>query len=99
MDRFSVSHFMGLLYLEAQFHSSHTFFLVYGAEATIPVEVMVPSASLALMSKLSNSYNRIYDVEVPEEIRQYTENKWFSYQKHISKAYNKQIRPRTLFCG
>lgn len=99
MDRFSVSHFMSLLYLESKLHSSHAFFLVYGAEAIVPIEVMVPSASSVTKSKIIDSHNHLYDVEVPEQIRHNAENKWLSYQKYISKAYNKWVRPRTLFCG
>lgn len=63
------------------------------------IEVMVPSARLALASKLSDSRDQIYDVEVLQERRHNTENKWLSYQKQISKAYNKKVRPRARYVG
>lgn len=42
------------------------FSLVYGAEAMVLVEVMVPSVRLPLMSRLSNRHGRIFDVDALE---------------------------------
>lgn len=62
----------------------------------VPTKVMVPSARLAFTSKLKNSHDHTYDIESFEKRTRSAENKWLSYQKQISKVYNKQVRPRTL---
>lgn len=46
------------------------FFIVYEAEAMIPLEVMVHLAHLALPIKVSNLLGRIYDIEAHEQKRQ-----------------------------
>lgn len=43
------------------------FSLVYGAEAVVPVKILMPSARLALTSKIDNSRERIHDVKAIEE--------------------------------
>lgn len=49
------------------------------AEVIIPVEVMVPSACLVLVSELSGPNNHIYDVKALEKKGQSEENKWLFY--------------------
>lgn len=51
--------FLGLSYLETYFKSSYTILLVNGAEASVHIEVMVPSSCLVFKNKLSdpNEYN------------------------------------------
>lgn len=63
------------------------FFVVYDVEGVVPIKVMVPSAWLALASKLTNPHGRIYDVEALEERRKDTKDRWMSYLK-ASRAYN-----------
>lgn len=70
-----------------------------GAEAMVHIEVIVPSARLAFSSELSHSHGCIYVLEALEEKRYNTEDKWLSYQKQISKVYNKRVRPKTLNVG
>lgn len=50
-----------------------TFSLVYGAEAVVLVEILEPSARLALTSKINDSRERVHDVEAIEEKRTETE--------------------------
>lgn len=57
---------MDLLYPKAYFNSIHAS-LVYGVEAMVPIEVMVHSDQLALLSKFSDPNDRIYDIEALEE--------------------------------
>lgn len=45
------------------------------------IEVMVSSARLTLISKLSHTHDQIYDVEVLELRRHTVEKKWIYYQK------------------
>lgn len=37
--------------------------LVYGAEAIVTIQIMVPSSHLILTSKVSDSRDRIHDIE------------------------------------
>lgn len=75
------------------------FSLVYGAETVVLVEVAVPSARLALASKILNPDSRTYDVETLEEPRRRSEEKWQVYQYQISRAYNKKVKTRALKVG
>lgn len=65
----------------------------------VSIEMMVPLARLVLVSKLSDSHNRSWDVEALEKRRHIAENKWLSYEKQTNKAYNMQVRPRILCLG
>lgn len=58
--------------------------------------MMVPSARLAIVSKLSDLYDRVYEVEALEKRSRNRESIWLSYQKKISKAYDKKVKPRSL---
>lgn len=70
--------------------------LVYGAEAVVPIEILVSSAQLALASKFDDLRERIHDVDAIEERRWKAEQKWLAYQKRISIAYNKRVKARPL---
>lgn len=72
------------------------FSLVYGAEAVVLVEILEPSAQLALASKVKDSREQIYDVEAIEERRSKAEQRWSTYRKRISRAYNKRVKARLL---
>lgn len=72
------------------------FSLVYGAEAIVPVEILVSSARLALASTINDSRERIHDVEAIEERRSKAEQRWSTYQKRIIRAYNKRVKARPL---
>lgn len=71
------------------------FSLVYGAESVVLIEVLVPSTRLALASKISSSDDRIGDVKPLDEKQQSAEEKRLSYQRQISRAYNKRGRPHS----
>lgn len=60
----------------------------------VPIEVIIRSAHLALINKISDPDNCIYNVEALEEKRQ-KEEKWLSYQNRITRAYNKKVRRRS----
>lgn len=94
-----ISGAMGILLPQAYFHPSHTFLPSVWVEGMVSIEVIVPSACLAHASKLLDSLNCIYGLEVLEERRDSAENKWLSYQKQISKTYNKRVRSWSLYVG
>lgn len=67
-------------------------------EAVAPVEIMVPSGLLVLVSKVVPR-ERIYDVEAIEEKRLKAEERWSTYQKRISRAYNKRVKASPFKIG
>lgn len=69
------------------------FSLIYGAETVVCIEVMVLSAQLALVSRIADLHDRIYDVDALEERRQSGKSKCLCYRKQITRADNKKVRP------
>ncbi|KAJ1377405.1 Ribonuclease H superfamily [Sesbania bispinosa] len=69
------------------------FSLVYGAEATLPVEVLVPSARMSLGKEEERS-----DVaEIMEEERDKAENELLKHHRRLTLSYEKMVRP-SMFC-
>lgn len=60
---------------------------------------MVPSAQLALVSKVTDPRERIHDVEAVEEKGQKAVDQWFDLSKRISRAYNIQVKFPPLKVG
>lgn len=65
----------------------------------VPLEITVPSARLALASKVLEPDNRTYNAEVTEKRWRKSEEKWQAYHNQISQAYNKKVKPRVLKVG
>lgn len=63
MDKFPIPHAMGLSHFERTFMQPIPFSLLYWAEAMVPIDVMVPSAHLAMLSKTLDSHDRLCDIE------------------------------------
>lgn len=59
---------------------------------------MVSSAHLMLVSKIIDSHGSIRDIEALDE-RKYNANRWLSYQKGVSRAYNKKLRSQNFIIG
>lgn len=76
-----------------------SFSLVYRAEAMVPIEIMVLLALLVLASKFANSHDSITTIEALDKRRHGTKSRWLSYQKQISRAYNKKVRLWTFTVG
>lgn len=60
---------------------------------------MVSSSQLTLVSKIADSHDRINCVEALDKRRHNAKNRWLSYQKWISRAYNKEVRPWAFTIG
>ncbi|KAJ1396549.1 Ribonuclease H-like superfamily [Sesbania bispinosa] len=69
------------------------FSLVYGAEAVLPVEVLVPSARMVV----GEGIPREATTEIIEEIRAKAENEMLRHHKRLALAYEKIVKPR-MFC-
>lgn len=65
----------------------------------VPMEVMVPFALLVLTSKLTDSYEQIYIKEALEETREDANDRRFSHQKQIRRAYCLKSNASTSIFG
>lgn len=91
MGRFHLSRFMNLCTLKHTSTKAMPFSIFYGTEVIVPNSNQCDGSLNLLRSReqASDSYGRIYDIEALEEMRHITENKWLSYQKHISNPITK----------
>ncbi|KAJ1393178.1 Ribonuclease H superfamily [Sesbania bispinosa] len=71
------------------------FSLVYGAEAVLPAEVIVPSARMVL----GKGVPREIAVEGVEEDRNKAEDELIKHHRRLTLAYEKLVRPRMLHEG
>lgn len=84
-----IPHTMAFTHFETHFHAGHTPSFVLGAGTIVLIKA----------SKTLDSHDRINYIETLKERRHTAKTKWLSYEKLISKAYNKRVRPRTLSVG
>ncbi|KAK9073810.1 hypothetical protein SSX86_006404 [Deinandra increscens subsp. villosa] len=75
------------------------FSLVFGAEAVIPTEMVIPTARVTLQDSQYNSENLLQDLETIEELRDLAKVRMASYQQRVAKSYNKNIRLRRFQVG
>lgn len=73
MCRLPPASFIGISNFQARFNTATP--SLCGAEGMVPLEVIVLSTRLALISKISDPSDRIYDVEVFKEKRLNSEKK------------------------
>ncbi|XP_059654467.1 uncharacterized protein LOC132301208 [Cornus florida] len=71
------------------------FSLVYGTETMFPIEIAIPSGSLAERSQLQFD-PRIGELEGLQEQRKQAKSKIVVYQRRVARAYNVTIRPRAF---
>lgn len=72
------------------------FSLVYGTEAMLPAEILVPSARLALDAELDNDNLRMLELEALEERRDRAKKNLSVYQRRLSRAYDKLVKRRNF---
>ena len=75
------------------------FSLVYGAEAIMPIEVLVPSARLAINADLEPDTLRMLDLEALEEKRDTAKRNLANYQQRLSTAYDRLVKKRSFQQG
>ena len=81
--------------------TKHTpFSLVYGSEAVLPTEILVPTARLMLTGDEEEiMVSRIADLEIIEERRQAAQDCLMKYTHKMQQTYNKRARIRTFQIG
>jgi hypothetical protein len=75
------------------------FSLVFGAEAVIPTEMVIPTARTILKDPQMNKDTLIEDLDTVDELRDLARIRMASYQQRIAKSYNKNIRVRRFLQG
>lgn len=61
-----------------------------------PHREMIPLARFVLVNKVLDQFEHNHKIEVLKEKGQNIEDNWLTYQRQISQAYNKRVRPRTF---
>ncbi|KAC9929943.1 hypothetical protein E3N88_45059 [Mikania micrantha] len=75
------------------------FSLVYGSEAVLPTEMVIPTARSSLQNLESNKEILSEDLDTIDELRDITRIRMATYQQKIAKSYNKNIRIRRFQVG
>jgi hypothetical protein len=75
------------------------FSLVFGAEAVIPTEMVIPTARSGLQNPQDNDRALMENLETVDELRDAARFRIAAYQQRITKAYNKNIRIRRFQVG
>ncbi|KAA0055891.1 uncharacterized protein E6C27_scaffold438G00090 [Cucumis melo var. makuwa] len=76
--------------------------LVYGVEAILPLEREIPSLRMAIQEELTTEDNarlRLQELEALEKKRLEAQQALECYQVRMSKAFDKQVRPRSFQVG
>ena len=73
--------------------------LVFGTEAVIPAEVVIPTARYGLATPNDNANNLCLDLDTADELRDIAKIRMASYQQQVAKSYNKNVRIRKFQVG
>ena len=78
------------------------FFLVYGSEAVLSLEVKIPSLCISLHGLIIDEDHRamhIQELETLDECHKATFDHMRAYQKRMSMQYNKKVHPHEFQAG
>ena len=75
------------------------FSLVFGAEAMIPTEMVIPTARMTMRDHEQNSEALFQNLDTVDELRDLAKVRMASHQQMIAKSYNKNIRIRRFQVG
>ncbi|XP_074288205.1 uncharacterized protein LOC141613371 [Silene latifolia] len=75
------------------------FSLVYGAEAVIPSEVMVPTHRYGCQTTEQNQVEVASSLHTVHELRESAYIRMASYKQSVARTYNKNVKVRTLAVG
>ncbi|XP_074361563.1 uncharacterized protein LOC141701843 [Apium graveolens] len=73
--------------------------LVYGTEAVIPTEVMIPTTRYGLLMGVVNNTELSHDKETVDELREIAKIHLASYQQRVANTYKKHVHIRTFRVG
>ncbi|KAD6454188.1 hypothetical protein E3N88_08894 [Mikania micrantha] len=69
-----------------------SFSLVFGSEAVLPTEMIIPTARTSLHNIEANNEVLSQDIDTIDESRDIAKIRMAAYQQKIAKSYNKNIR-------
>ncbi|XP_074315702.1 uncharacterized protein LOC141651910 [Silene latifolia] len=75
------------------------FSLVYGAEAVIPSEVMVPTHRYGCQTAEQNKVEMARSLDTVDELRESAYIRMASYKQSVARTYNKNVKIGTLEVG
>ncbi|XP_074315701.1 uncharacterized protein LOC141651909 [Silene latifolia] len=75
------------------------FSLVYGAEAVIPSEVLVPTHRYGCQTAEQNKVEMARSLDTVDELRESAYIRMASYKQSVARTYNKNVKIRTLEVG
>ncbi|XP_074318870.1 uncharacterized protein LOC141655703 [Silene latifolia] len=75
------------------------FSLVYGAEAVIPSEVLVPTHRYGCQTADQNKVEMTRSLDTVDELRESAYIRMASYKQSVARTYNKNVKIRTLEVG
>ncbi|KAD4888478.1 hypothetical protein E3N88_20551 [Mikania micrantha] len=75
------------------------FSLVFGSEAILPTEMIIPTARISLQTIEANNEILSQDIDTIDESRDIAKIRMAAYQQKIAKSYNKNIRIRRFQVG
>ncbi|XP_074289236.1 uncharacterized protein LOC141614391 [Silene latifolia] len=75
------------------------FSLVYGAEAVIPSEVLVPMHRYGSQTAEQNKVEMARSLDTVDELRESAYIRMASYKQSVARTYNKNVKIRTLEVG
>ncbi|XP_074336822.1 uncharacterized protein LOC141673995 [Apium graveolens] len=73
--------------------------LVYGTEAVLSTEVMMPTIRYGLSTYNANKHEMMHDIDTINESREMEKIRMAIYQQKVAKSYNKNVHVRTLQVG
>ena len=79
-----------------------SFFLVYGCEAVLPLEIQISSLRISLATKITDAENdwlHLQELEVLDEKRLQAQQRIKLYQARISRAFNKKVKQQVFHTG
>jgi hypothetical protein len=73
--------------------------LVFGSEAVLPTEMVIPTARTSNQDPAGNDSNLFIDLDTIDELRDQARIRMAAYQQRISGSYNKNLRLRRFQVG
>ncbi|XP_076950379.1 uncharacterized protein LOC143623329 [Bidens hawaiensis] len=75
------------------------FSLVFGIEAMVPTEMVIPTARSCLQNPETNNQDLADDLDVVDELMDSSRICMAAYQQRIIKSYNKNVRDKRFQVG
>ncbi|XP_074326744.1 uncharacterized protein LOC141664687 [Apium graveolens] len=73
--------------------------LVYGTEAVLLIEIMMPTSRYGLLTCDMNSKELTHNVDIVDKLREMARIHMVSYQQRVSNTYNKHVHVRSFRVG